>query len=187
MSEDNKESMVPKNNLNAATDWDGEQLPVEPQRRFRWIAWLAVPVVIAVFVAINYRASRREIREPVVLTQHILIKCDKYKPGNCDEAYARIREIKKKIDAGADFSALARQFSEDETTAAAGGYVGYTTYGQLVEEYAKVAFSMKEGEVSDIVQSSYGYHIIKLLSRRNPIGWKPDSKPVGSGNGGHSN
>lgn len=156
-------------------DWGDEDIPVDQPRRTQRLIWAAVALIIVVFALINYVAWREDVREPMVRTRHILIKCDRYTAGDCDEAYTRIKDIQEKLEAGADFAALAKEFSEDETSASVGGDVGYVTRNELVEEYSEAAFSMEEGEMSDIVQSSYGYHIILVLNRLNPVDWEENT------------
>jgi len=86
-----------------------------------------------------------------VQASHILVK---------DEATAK--EVKEKLDAGEDFAKLAKEYSTDTGTKDKGGDLGYFSKGKMVEEFEKVAFSMKVGDISDPVKSDYGYHIIKV-------------------------
>lgn len=70
------------------------------------------------------------------------------------------------LKAGADFAALAKKYSEDPGTAQQGGDLGFSKRGSLVPEYESAAFALKEGELSDVVESSFGFHIIQLLEKR---------------------
>jgi peptidyl-prolyl cis-trans isomerase SurA len=70
-------------------------------------------------------------------------------------------QVLEEIQAGADFVELAKNHSED-VSASSGGEVGWLTKGHLVPEFEEVAFRLRSGEVSDIVESRYGYHIIKV-------------------------
>lgn len=70
-------------------------------------------------------------------------------------------QVLEEIRTGADFIELAKKHSED-VSASSGGEVGWLTKGHLVPEFEAVAFRLKSGEVSDIVESRYGYHIIKV-------------------------
>lgn len=82
------------------------------------------------------------------------------------EALARIEEIKKELDAGADFAELAKKYSEDEGTAQKGGDLGWFQRGQMVKEFEEAAFALQPGQVSGPVRSQYGFHIIKLEDRK---------------------
>jgi peptidyl-prolyl cis-trans isomerase SurA len=82
------------------------------------------------------------------------------------QARQRLLELRKRIMDGEKFSTLAVLYSEDRGTSSKGGELGYRTSEELDPEFADAAFSLQEGEVSGIVESSYGYHLIKLLDRR---------------------
>jgi len=71
-------------------------------------------------------------------------------------------EIKGKIAAGEDFAELAKQYSVDTGSAQTGGALGLFGRGTMVEEFEKAAFALKAGEVSEVIQSQFGYHIIKV-------------------------
>jgi len=110
------------------------------------------------------RDSLPEIQEAVKLS-HILLEV---KPG--DEAkraaYERIKDLLQRVRAGEDFPRLAEQYSEDPGSAANGGELGFIQRGEFVREFEEAAFALEPGQVSDIVETKFGYHIIKLLERR---------------------
>ena len=83
-----------------------------------------------------------------------------------DEALDKIKMIEDKLENGEDFEELARQYSEDQSTAENGGDLGYVSEGQMVEEFDKALFSLDEGETSKIVETVYGFHIIKAFDRK---------------------
>jgi foldase protein PrsA len=74
-----------------------------------------------------------------------------------DEVYA------KTIVKGADFSKLAKEFSQDAGTSASGGDLGYVKKGEMVPDFEAAAFKLKEGQISKPVKTVYGYHIIKVV------------------------
>jgi parvulin-like peptidyl-prolyl isomerase len=81
-----------------------------------------------------------------------------------EEAKAKAEDIRKKIAAGAKFEDLAKTESDDVGSAANGGDLGNFNHGQMVPEFDQAAFSLKPGEVSDVVRTQFGFHIIKVES-----------------------
>lgn len=76
------------------------------------------------------------------------------------------KEIKKKLNKGAKFSALSKEFSKDENSKSNGGEIGYILKGTLVPEFEEKAFLMKVNEISNPVKTQFGWHIIKILDKR---------------------
>jgi len=82
------------------------------------------------------------------------------------EALEKIKMVEDKLKNGVDFEVLARQYSDDSASAASGGDLGYISKGQMIEEFEEALFSMDVGEVSEIVETKYGFHIIKVFDRQ---------------------
>ena len=76
-------------------------------------------------------------------------------------------DVEAKLKAGGDFAALAKEKSKDTGSGANGGDLGYFAKGQMVKPFEDTAFNMKTGDVSEPVQSQFGWHIIKLIDKRN--------------------
>lgn len=108
-----------------------------------------------------YAAHRDEyVTPPQVLCQHILVKSEEGDlPEAKSAAFEKIREIRERILAGGDFAEEARRHS-DCPSGREGGSLGWFGPGMMVPEFDKAAFGMKKGEVSDIVTTQFGYHII---------------------------
>lgn len=101
-----------------------------------------------------------------VMASHILISITPdANPDEQQTARSTIEGIKKQITSNTDFAELAKKYSQD-STAKNGGALGYVMRGQMVEPFEKAAFSLKKGEVSDIVQTKYGFHLIKVLDKK---------------------
>jgi peptidyl-prolyl cis-trans isomerase D len=83
---------------------------------------------------------------------------------------AKAEEVLKQAKApGADFAALAKQHSEDASNKDAGGDLDYFERGRMVPEFDAAAFSMKAGEISDLVKTSFGFHIIKVVDAKPEV------------------
>lgn len=112
--------------------------------------------------------EKRSKDAPVVIRQtharHILIKTSEIVSES--EARERLLEIKQRIDKGAAFDEQAKRYSEDGS-AAQGGDLGWLSPGETVPEFEKAMDALKPGEISGLVQSGFGFHLIQLLERRN--------------------
>ena len=97
----------------------------------------------------------------LIQTAHILLRLDQ-KATEAEQKAAKVRidSIYNALKQGADFAELAKKVSQDPGSAAQGGLLPFVQRGQLVKEYEDAAFALKDGEMSGIVQSPYGYHII---------------------------
>jgi len=116
-----------------------------------------------------YDAHRDQYRVPEqVKVSHILIKTPLPGPdGKVDEkgvaeAQRRAEDLLKQLKAGANFEDLAKKYSEDPGSAKQGGSLGWIGRGRTVPEFEKAAFSLPKGQTSDLVKSSYGFHIIRV-------------------------
>jgi peptidyl-prolyl cis-trans isomerase SurA len=110
-----------------------------------------------------YFQHQKDFWEPTKpFVRHILFIVEE---GSLDEVRESKREqatqVLEQARSGADFSELAKEYSED-VSASSGGEVGWLTKGHLVPEFERAAFGLKAGELSDIVESRYGFHIIKV-------------------------
>lgn len=93
--------------------------------------------------------------KPELEASHILIK---------DEATAK--EVLQKVKNGEDFAELAKEYSEDPGSAQNGGYLGYFGPGFMTKPFEDAAYALEVGEISDLVKSEFGYHIIKLTDKK---------------------
>lgn len=105
-------------------------------------------------------------QEESVRASHILIRVAEAADDAAKRrARQRAEDVLKKARSGADFAALAKEHSADGS-AAQGGDLGYFTRGRMVPPFEQAAFAMNSGQISDVVESQFGYHIIKLADRR---------------------
>jgi peptidyl-prolyl cis-trans isomerase D len=115
-----------------------------------------------------YASHQQEFQQPEELhVRHILIRPKSQDDTGWQDAQTRGREVSAKVIApGADFAALARQYSEDPGSKDSGGDLGWFPRGRMVKEFEDAAFRLSPGEVSAPVKSQFGYHILKLEGRR---------------------
>ena len=103
----------------------------------------------------------------LIKTAHILIRADQQAPQEeWDKAKVRIDSIYKALKDGADFADLAKRLSQDPGSARQGGDLPFVQHGQLVKEFEDAAFALQPGEMSQVVKSSFGYHIILMKERK---------------------
>jgi len=82
------------------------------------------------------------------------------------KALEKANELKDRIDKGEDIGTLAKQYSDDPGSAAKDGDLGWVKRGSFVPKFEAAAYGLKKGEISDVVESEFGFHIIQLLERR---------------------
>jgi peptidyl-prolyl cis-trans isomerase D len=121
-----------------------------------------------------YQDHRDEYRVPEqVNVRHILIKTPlagsdgKVDQKGVDAARAKAEDVLKQVKAGGNFAELAKKYSDDPGSAKNGGSLGFIGKGRTVPEFEKVAFSLPKGGTSDLVQSSYGFHIIHVDDKQD--------------------
>jgi peptidyl-prolyl cis-trans isomerase D len=115
-----------------------------------------------------YRQNEDRYTTPEqVRASHILLKTE-----GKDEAAVRAKAeaLLNQAKSGADFAELAKKNSEDEASAKQGGDLDYFGRGRMVKEFEDVAFSLQPGQISDLVKSPFGFHIIKVVDK------KPETK-----------
>ena len=115
-----------------------------------------------------YKANENAFKtQEMVKARHILIKVDK---SATEEEKKKAREkaegILKKIKAGEDFAKLATESSDDPGSKVKGGDLGFFGRGKMVKPFEEAAFSLKPGEVSGLVETQFGFHIIKVEEKK---------------------
>ncbi len=120
-----------------------------------------------------YEANPQFFQQPEqIRASHILIKAEPDAEADVKaKARERMADIQTKVKAGGDFAELAREYSEGPS-APQGGDLGYFGRGQMVKPFEDAVFALKSGEVSDIVETPFGYHLIKETGR-NPEQTQP--------------
>jgi peptidyl-prolyl cis-trans isomerase D len=158
--------------LAAHFDKNKEQYRIAEKRRIRY-ALVDVDqvrqqiVVPPAELEAFYKQNVAQYSSPEQISaSHILFKLE-----GKDEAEVRkqAEAVLKRARSGEDFAALAKQFSEDESNNTTGGSLGEFGRGTMVPEFDQAAFALKPGQLSDLVKTSFGFHIIKL-EKHQPAG-----------------
>ncbi len=110
-----------------------------------------------------YEASKDRFRTPErVKVRHILIMTANKPADQKAKLKVKAEDILKQLKAGADFAELAKKYSDDTGTAAKGGELGWIVRGQTVANFENTAFRLKPGELSDVISTEYGFHIVQV-------------------------
>lgn len=118
-----------------------------------------------------YEENKDSYKEDKVKASHILIstldeKTNEYvSEEKKKEARKKAEEVYKKAKDGQDFSKLAKEYSQDEYSAVNGGDLGFFEKGKMVPQFEIAAFALDKGELSEIIETQYGYHIIKVTDK----------------------
>jgi peptidyl-prolyl cis-trans isomerase D len=112
----------------------------------------------------QYKDNQQQYSTPEqVRASHILFQFDS---GKEEEARKEAEAVLKRAKAGEDFAKLANQFTDEEVGKTRGGDLDFFERGKMAKEFEEAAFALKPGEISGIVQTQFGLHIIKLTDRR---------------------
>jgi peptidyl-prolyl cis-trans isomerase C len=117
-----------------------------------------------------YSANRDQFKQgEAVRASHILVHVPADAPADARvAARGRLQDLLKQVQGGADFAALAQKHSDDPGSAARGGDLGFFGRGQMVPAFEQAAFGLKPGQLSGIIETPFGYHVIKVAERRPP-------------------
>ena len=104
----------------------------------------------------RFREAYADSLPASISISHIMVR-----PGR-DRAREKAEELRRRLSAGADFMELAKRYSDDPGSAPAGGDLGTFERGMMVPGFEDVAFALEPGEISDVVETPFGYHIIRV-------------------------
>lgn len=167
-----KEVKITPDALEAFFKKSPERYKISEERRIRYV------LIDAASVRAQTQASEDELRRSYdlhradyrvpdrVKAAHILFKTTGKAPAQAAAIEKTARQVLAEVRSGKDFAELAKKYSED-SSAGQGGDIGWIVRGQTVKEFEDAAFSMKPGEVSDLIKTIYGFHIIKLLDKQS--------------------
>jgi peptidyl-prolyl cis-trans isomerase D len=116
-----------------------------------------------------YNQNKDQYRTPETVDVQQILLMTQGKPASEEPAIkAKAEDVLKQARAGADFAELAKKYSDDPGSKDKGGLYAGVTRGQMVPEFEQAAFSLKPGQISDLVKTQYGFHIVKVLKHEQP-------------------
>lgn len=136
----------------------------EPKERTKLI-WVGVIALMGVVIALMWVVNARTGDVTQVRVKHILIKCRKDDPVDRARAHKLVMDLRERLQKGESFSKLAKDYSDDEMSAARGGDLGYYPRNSFDPAFEEYVWSGPVGELSDVIQSSYGFHLIIIVDR----------------------
>src|SRR5258708_12929968 len=115
---------------------------------------------------VQYQANIQHYQVPNPLhVDHILFMTVGKTDAEVEEIKKKAEDVLKQAKKGRKFDELAKKYSEDPGSKEKGGDLGWITQGQTVPEFEKTAFSLNPGQISDLVKTQYGFHIIKARAK----------------------
>lgn len=136
----------------------------EPRDYIKYV-WAGIGLLILVMLVLIISVGQRTPKRSEVRTKHILIEYNRTDPADRARALKLIQELRQRILDGENFEELAKKYSDDEVTAFRGGDIGYQPRGTMEDQYEEYAWEAPLNELGDIIQTSYGYHIIVVTDR----------------------
>lgn len=115
-----------------------------------------------------FEENKEQIRtDDQLRVRHILIRLgENAARPELERAQGRLEEIRAEISAGGDFGELARKYSQDPGSAPLGGDLNWISRGAMVPEFERVAYALQEDEISPVIRSRFGLHILQVIDRR---------------------
>lgn len=113
---------------------------------------------------LDMRSGTGAVKVEQALVRHIMVRTDNLTSD--DKARARVRDLRARIAAGADFAAVARASSDDPNSAGKGGVLGWVSPGELPSPFPEIIAGLKPGELSEPFKTPIGWHILQVMERR---------------------
>ncbi len=143
-----------------------KQLIIEKEKQDKFGDLKVSPLEVRQFYE-EYKDSLQQVPEEVTISHIFMIPKPSGKAR--EEAYAKAEALLDSLKHGADFAELAKKYSQDPGSAADGGDLGWAKRGQFVPEFEHAVYALKPGEISGIVETQFGFHIIQLIERRGDL------------------
>ncbi|HPO13659.1 MAG TPA: peptidyl-prolyl cis-trans isomerase [Candidatus Hydrogenedentes bacterium] len=136
----------------------------EPRDRTK-IIWLTVGVLFIAMVVALWMSGRPKSETSWVRAKHILITYDKNDPADRVRALDLISSLRERLIKGESFSSLAKEYSDDTSSRSRGGVLSDQPRGALAPEFEQYVWNAPLGQLSDIVSTDFGFHLIVVVDR----------------------
>lgn len=136
----------------------------DPKDYTRYV-WAGVGLLLLVMIGLIMSLGQKAPQRSEVRTKHILIKFNSQDPADRARALKLTQELRQRILDGEDFDELAKKYSDDEFTAFRGGDVGFQPRGTMDDKYEDYAWEAPLDELSEIIPTGFGYHLIIVTDR----------------------
>lgn len=141
-----------------------EDIGNEPRDYSRYI-WWGILAAVAVMIVMIMLLGQRQPNRSEVRAKHILVKFNASDPAEKARALERVQRLRERLVNGENFEKVARESSEDEGSAGRGGDLGPIHKGRFQERFENYVWTAPLNQLSDIVQTSYGFHLIVVTDR----------------------
>ncbi len=152
------------------------EVEVKDYSKHLWIGFIVLFAAMAGAIVLWGRNEATDVSQ--VRARHILIAFKTDDPADRARAMEQAKEILQRLKSGESFAKLARQYSNDPGSASRGGDLGFMLKGKFEPAFEQYVWSAPLNQVSDIVRTSFGYHIIEVLQRRLSDADRAGSKPA---------
>lgn len=146
-------------------------MAIEPEdghepRDYTKLIWGGILLVALLALAALAMSGAQTSTSTQVSARHILVKFDAADPAQRQRALDTVSKLRERIVAGEAFEKLAKDYSDDPQSGARGGYLGWTDKGMFEKAFEDYVWTAPIGELSPIVTTGYGFHLIQVIDRR---------------------
>ena len=141
----------------------------------KWL-WGGVGLLIVAFVAGLFMMGEPNAAISQVQVRHILLRYDAADPADRQRKLELAQRVKAQLDEGASFDALARKYSNDPGSASRGGALGWNARDTFTDAFEEMAWSLPVGEISDVFNTQFGFHILQVTDRKIAVSEQYDAE-----------
>jgi parvulin-like peptidyl-prolyl isomerase len=145
-----------------SVDFEEQSVEIKDNTKLIWGAILGLFALMVLFLMLS---PAPKPNESMVRVRHILIACDQTDLADRSQALQTARDLREQIVSGESFAKLAKKFSDDPSTASSGGLLSPAARGIYAPEFERFSWSADVGETSDVLTTTYGFHIAQVIER----------------------